>query len=163
GRTLLGRAAEPVTQLAESDAEIVLVAAFDAERATDHIAHLLPRHASVVSLDGARLPPAMLSAKPYLNGLNFATNFVFFRDAGGQHTRLATANYWSGYGPCAPIAWCRLFDEAGAVLAEWSEPLPAAGADFAIDSAEVRRRFGLPDFTGQLFVHVTQIAGHDVV
>ena len=32
-----------------------------------------------------------------------------------------------------------------------------------IDSAEVRRRFALPEFTGQLFIHILNIAGHDVV
>lgn len=163
GKTLLGRRCEPVTQLGECGAEAVLVVAFDAERPIGQLGHLLPKAAQVLSLDAARLPAAMLSARPYLNGLNFATNFVFFRDGGGHHTRLTTANYWSGYASCQPVAWCRLFDGAGAVLAEWSEPLPAADSGLAIDSAEVRQRFGLPEFTGQLFVHVTAIAGHDVV
>ena len=33
----------------------------------------------------------------------------------------------------------------------------------AIDSREVRARFDLPEFTGQLFMHAIGAAGHDVV
>ncbi|MFQ6017602.1 MAG: hypothetical protein ACE5KF_05350, partial [Kiloniellaceae bacterium] len=99
----------------------------------------------------------------YLNGLNFATNFVLFREQGGHHTRLVTANYWSGYGAEDPEFWCCLLDSDGAVLAEWRTPLPGANGAFVIDSAQVRRRFGLDEFTGQLFIHVLRIAGHDVV
>jgi hypothetical protein len=32
-----------------------------------------------------------------------------------------------------------------------------------IDSADIRARFGLPAFTGQLFVHAVGVAGHDIV
>lgn len=164
GRSLLGRRSQPVTDLPGSGAEVVLVTAFDAGRLVDHARHLLPPGAEVVTLDELRLPEAMLSQpRAYLSPLNFATNFVFFRDEAGQHTRLVTANYWSGYAPCRPRAWCRLFDSAGRVLAEWEEDLPPAGASFAIDSAAVRARFGLPAFTGQLFLHVMNVAGHDVV
>src|SRR4029079_8215620 len=38
---------------------------------------------------------------------------------------------------------------------------PGGGA-VAIDSREVRARFGLGDFVGQLFVHFVGAAGHDV-
>src|SRR5690348_18471427 len=42
GRSVLGRAAQPVTEIALSGARFVFVAAFDAGRAIDHIRHLLP-------------------------------------------------------------------------------------------------------------------------
>jgi hypothetical protein len=76
---------------------------------------------------------------------------------------LVTANYWSGYGAKNPEVWCCLLDEKGTPLADWREPLAGAGGTVVVDSAEVRRRFALPEFTGQLFVHVLGIAGHDVV
>ncbi len=57
--------------------------------------------------------------------------------------------------------WLTLFDGDGAVLAEWSEPC-GRGA-IVIDSREVRRRFELGDFAGQLFLHIAGAAGHDVV
>ena len=59
--------------------------------------------------------------------------------------------------------WLRLFDADGAVLATWEEAAPAGAGGIAIDSREVRARFGLPEFTGQLFVHAIGAAGHDVV
>jgi hypothetical protein len=164
GCDILGRRAQPVTDLPGAAVAAVLVAAFDSERLVDHIRHLLPPEADVVSLDDLRLPDNMLTVRgPYLSGLNFATNLALFRDADGQHTRLVTANYWSGYGAKAPEIWCCLMDHEGAALAEWREALPDAGGGIVIDSAEVRRRFGLGPFTGQLFLHVLRIAGHDVV
>ena len=39
----------------------------------------------------------------------------------------------------------------------------AACGAIVLDSREVRERFGLPEFTGQLFLHVVGAAGHDVV
>lgn len=164
GESLAGRPAQPVTDLPGCRAAAVLVASFDAGRLIDQIRHLLPAGASVTSLDEARLPDALLTdRRNYLNGLNFATNFAFFRDDDGQHTRIVSANYWGGYGAEAPRLWCCLFDEAGAVLAEWDQDLPPANATITIDSAEVRRRFALPAFTGSLFLHVAGIRGHDVV
>ncbi|MEO3428538.1 hypothetical protein AAFN88_06745 [Pelagibius sp. CAU 1746] len=164
GVEILGRQAQPVTDLPGSSAPKVFVTAFDAGRLIDHIRHLLPKDAEVVSLDALRLPEAMLTnTRNYLDSLNFATNLVFFREGGGHHTRLATANYWSGYGAKAPSAWCCLMDENGRPLAEWSDPLPGAGASVVIDSKDVRERFGLGDFCGSLFLHVCGIAGHDIV
>ena len=49
------------------------------------------------------------------------------------------------------------------MLAKWRETLAGPEASFAIDSAEIRARFGLPAFEGQLFIHVIGAAGHDVV
>jgi hypothetical protein len=164
GSEILGRQAQPVTDLPGCKVAKVFVTAFDAGRLVDHIRHLLPDGAEVASLDALRLPEAMLTnQRNYLDGLNFATNLVFFRDGGGHHTRLATANYWSAYGAKAPAAWCCLMDEDGRPLAEWTDPLPGANASVVIDSQEVRTRFGLGDFTGSLFLHVCGIAGHDVV
>ncbi len=163
GETLLGHDAQPVTDLAGSDADAVLIAAFDSSRLERHIAHLVPDGCRVMSLDEMRLDDALLSnRRDYLDRLNFSTNFAFFRDAGGLHTRLVTADYWSGYGADAPSLRLVLFGADGTVLAEWDEA-PAAGAGITIDSADVRRRFGLDEFTGQLFVHVAGAAGHDIV
>jgi hypothetical protein len=164
GRPVLGRRAQPVTEIGESGASIVFVAAFDAARTIDHIRHLLPRGAETLSLDAIRLPEGLLSnQKRYLDPLNFATNFVFFRDAGGLSTRLVTANYWAGYGAREIKLWLMLFGETGEALAEWSETVAPGAASIALDSREIRRRFALPEFTGQLFLHVVGAVGHDVV
>mgnify|MGYP001469336827 CR=1 FL=1 len=165
GSELLGHAARPVTELPSGGARAVLVAAFDADRPAANIAHLVPAGAEVLSFDAIRLPAEMMSdRRNYLAGINWATNFVFFRDGGGRHTRLVTANYWAAYGGKAgQRLWCRLFDADGAVLAEWTDPMPEANATVVVDSAAVRARFGLPEFTGSLFIHVLGAAGHDVV
>ncbi|HXQ65473.1 MAG TPA: hypothetical protein VN980_02790 [Alphaproteobacteria bacterium] len=164
GVTRLGQRAQPVTELPASAAKSLLVMAFDAGRLIDHIRHLLPRGIALESLDEMKLPPDMLgSARRYLDPLNFATNFVFFRDADGLHTRLVSANYWSGYGASEVAIWLCLFDEQGKQLAEWREELPPGPASIVVDSDEVRRRFSLPPFTGQLFVHVIGAVVHDVV
>ncbi len=164
GKTVLGHATQPVTDMKAAAAGKVFIVAFDAARPAGHIAHLVPDGAEVVSLDALRLPDDMLTdTRTYLNGLNFATNFVFFRDAGGHHTRLVTVNYWSDYGAKDPEVWCCLMDGDGRALAEWRDPLPGPGATVVIDSAEVRARFGLGEFTGQIFLHVLHAAGHDTV
>jgi hypothetical protein len=165
GGTLLGHAAQPVTAMPSSGAATVLVLCYDAKRRIDHIAHLLPHGAEVVSLDALRLPEALLTDKrTYLNPLNFATNFAFFREQDGHHTRVVSADYWQAYSRGAGgQVWACLFDSAGAVLAEWTQPLPGANHTMVIDSAEVRARHGLSDFTGQLFLHVVGAAGHDIV
>src|SRR5262249_24934968 len=114
--------------------------------------------------DALRLPGRLITnAQRYLDSLNFATNFAFFRDAGGKHTRVVTANYWFGHGARGVRYWARLFDEAGDVLADWEDTLPDAPAGIAIDSRAIRARFKLPEFTGQLFLTVIGAKGHDVV
>ena len=167
GREVAGRPAEPVSALISSDAKAVLVAAFDAERAVGQIRHLVPPGAEVLTLDIARLPSSMLTnARAYLDPLNFATNLVFFRDDdedGGHHTRLVSANYWSGYGAAKTQLWLRLYDGAGKALAEWTEELAPGTSSVVIDSREVRRRFGLKPFCGQIFLHAVGVAGHDVI
>ncbi len=176
-RTALGRPVQPVTAIGESDAAAVLVVAFDAARLIDHIRHLAPSGAAIESLDALRLPDDMLSNRGrYLDPLNFATNFAFFRDTdesdddaagtgggGGHHTRLVTANYWAGYGAGEVAVWFRLFGADGAALAEWRQALPPGPAGLTVDSRAVRARFGLGPFCGQLFVHVIGAAGHAVV
>jgi hypothetical protein len=157
-------AARPMTELAESGARTVLVAGFDARRTVALLRGLLPERMAVLSLDEARLPETHLTNKArYLDPLNFAMNFAFFRDADGLSTRLVTANYWAGYGATAVRFWLRLFDGAGRPIAEWEEPAPAGQGGIAFDSREVRARFGLGAFTGQLFVHAIGVAGHDIV
>ncbi|HWI26820.1 MAG TPA: hypothetical protein VN668_07595 [Stellaceae bacterium] len=164
GQPVLGRAAQPVTEIGQSGASLVFIAAFDAGRVLDHIRHLLPRDAEAVSLDAIRLPGPLLSnPRRYLDSLNFATNFVFFREQGGLSTRLVTANYWAGYGAAAVKLWLLLFGERGEVLAEWSEDVASGAGSIVLDSREIRRRFDLPEFTGQLFLHVVGAVGHDVV
>jgi len=164
GRKVLGQPAQPVTALKDSAARIVFVAGFDAERAVAHIQHLLPAGASVLSLDALRLPESIVPrGKRYLDPLNFATNFVFFREQAGLSTRLVTANYWSGYGSGALKLWLLLFDASGKTLAEWTENVAPGAAAIVIDSQAVRQRFALPEFTGQLFVHAIGAQGHDVV
>ncbi|HQU15293.1 MAG TPA: hypothetical protein PLO69_04200 [Gammaproteobacteria bacterium] len=164
-RPVLGHPVRPVTDLASaSPGSRLLVAAFDAERYVRQIRHLLAPETEIMSFDGLRIPDRMLTnPRHYLDPLNFATNFAFLRDAGGHHTRVTLCDYWSGYGATSPQLWLCLFDADGATLAEWDERPGAPGATLRIDSREVRRRFGLGDYAGSLFIHAHGIAGHDVV
>src|SRR3546814_14398439 len=61
GREILGRQAQPVTDLPGAKARTVFVTAFDAARLITQVKHLLPAGAAVVSLDALRLPDAMLT------------------------------------------------------------------------------------------------------
>ena len=159
----IGRTALAVSEIGAARADTILIAAFDADRLAQQISHLAPHCAEVMTLDAMRLEPSRLTnPRTYLDPLNFVTNFAFFRDSDTQHTRLATANYWSGYGAAETAIECVLFDAAGAAIARWREPLPGQAAAIVIDSREVRARFDLPPFEGQLFMHVVGAAGHDV-
>ncbi|MDX2027474.1 MAG: hypothetical protein SFW62_02430 [Alphaproteobacteria bacterium] len=164
GRVFRNHAAQPVTMLKDCACKSILVASFDSVKLVEHIRHLIPANTPLHSFDAFRLPDEMLSDRHrYLANINFANNFAFFRDAGGQHTRIVTANYWGTYGAKEPRAWCYLMDGKGQKLAEWIEPLPPANASVVFDSADIRTRFKLPEFTGQLFIHIIGAAGHDVV
>ncbi|MDF1794673.1 MAG: hypothetical protein P1U88_22380 [Thalassobaculaceae bacterium] len=164
GTTVLGHIAAPVTDIGASTATALLIPAFDTGRLIAHIRHLLPAGMRLVTLDDARLPDGMLSnPRKYLDPLNFAINHGFLRDGGGRHTRLVTANYWSGYGATGMRLWLRLFDADGKVLVTWEEDLPDGPAGIVIDSAEIRARFGLDAFAGTLFIHAIGARGHDVV
>ncbi|HET9018246.1 MAG TPA: hypothetical protein VFN46_01605, partial [Acetobacteraceae bacterium] len=164
GSPRAGHAARPLTDLPGSGARSVLLASFEAGRTAARVQPLAPEGATFATLDAVRLPERLLTnPRRYLDRLNFATNFSFFRERDGLSTRLVTANYWAGYGAREVRLWLRLFDASGAVLATWEEAVPAGAGGIAIDSAEIRARFGLPQFAGQLFVHVIGAAGHDVV
>lgn len=174
GSAFLGHSAQPLTDMKQGGAKAVLVLLFDAGRVLAPIAHLFPAGAKTLTLDDMRLPDDMLTNPgTYLDPLNFATNFALLRDMNGAssnipngeglHTRVASANYWTAHGAEKPELWLCLFGEDGAPLAEWREPLPVKDAPFALDSQELRQRFGLGDFTGSLFIHAIRIAGHDVV
>lgn len=164
GKNALGHRAEGVPALARSTARAVLVAAFDVDRLIGQIAPFVPQNCDVFSLDEMRIPAERLTNKgTYLDPLNFATNFALFRDTDMVHTRLVTANYWPGYGSKGIICWLTLFDGAGKVIAEWSEAPTAEAGAIVIDSRDVRQRFGLGEFAGQLFLHIAGAAGHDIV
>ena len=164
GTEFFGHKAQPVTMLQNGGYRAVFVASFDSGKLIDHIRHLVTGHVTWLSLDALRLPDELLSNRfNYLANLNFATNLAFFRDQAGHHTRVVTANYWSTYGAKDPRALCWLMDEKGQKLAEWIEPLPAANASITFDSAEIRARYKLPEFIGQLFIHIIGAAGHDIV
>ncbi len=160
----LGRIVRPVTELSQDRPDLIFVAAFDAARLIDQIRLFIPADTAIVSLDAVRLADDRLAnPRHYLDPLNFATNFAFFRDAGGHHTRVVTANYWSSYGASAPTLDLTLFAGDGTRLAQWREPMGPAGAGITLDSRAIRARFDLPEFCGQLFIHVIGAAGHDVV
>jgi len=164
GDMVLDRAAQPIPALRQSAARAVLVAAFDTDRLIGQLASFLPPNSEVFSLDAMRIPEERLTNRhTYLDPLNFATNFALFRDSATLHTRLVTANYWAGYGSTGVTCWLTLFDEGGSILAGWSEPATAEAGAITIDSREVRKRFRLGEFAGQLFLHVAGAAGHDIV
>ncbi len=164
GTTRAGCTAIALTGLAGRPERTLLIASFDAGGIVPRLRHLLPAGMRIATLDEARLPERMLTVpRRYLDKLNWATNFAFFRDGDGLSTRLVTANYWSRYGAAAMRLWLRLFAGDGAVLAEWEQEVPAGDGGIAIDSRAVRARFGLGEFAGQLFIHAIGVAGHDVV
>lgn len=144
--------------------KLLLILAFDAKRYQDHIAHLVNSDCEIISLDQIRLPDSMLVNKTqYLNPLNWATNFVWFKEQAGVHTKLVTANYWVKYGAKDVKVYCYLLDQNGKEIKRWVEALPNKLEIFSLDSKEVRARFGLNEFFGQVYVHYVGIAGHDVV
>ena len=164
GEYILRGEAQPVIDLPYSGAKTVFIVAFDAERLADNIGHLVPEGVKIVTLDEVRLDDDMISAsRYYLEPINFATNFAFFRDAGGHHTRIVTVNYWAGYGAKDVWFWCCLFGADGEILAEWRQELSDGVGSVVIDSREVRARFELNAFEGQLFIHAINAVGHDVV
>ena len=164
GENVLGRAAAPITELGDSPARAVFIAAFDADRMIAQLQPCFPDGARAFSLDAMRIPRDRLTdSTSYLDKLNFATNFAFFRDADRLHTRLVTVNYWSGYGAQTVTGWMTLFAGDGKILAEWCESFGSADNVIILDSREIRARFRLPEFCGQLFIHVVGVAGHDIV
>ena len=169
GETVLGQTTQPVTDLAAAKVSALLVMAFDAEKTVRDIAHLVPAGTEIVTLDEIRLSDDRLTnPKRYLDPVNFATNFAFFREApdgrdGQLHTRIATANYWHRYGATNVTLWLSLIDTSGVTIGQWNLDLPETPGGITIDSAEVCARFGLEEFTGQLFIHAIGVKGHDIV
>ncbi len=164
GKSFRGREAQPVSHLGETACATLFIASFEPERHQNQLRGQIPDHAACVSFADIKLPEDMLTEpRRYLSPLNFATNFAFFRDGSDSHTRLVTANYWARYGAKNVSIWCRLFGGDGAAVASWREPCEVAGQSIVIDSGDIRSRFGLPPFTGQLFLHATGIAGHDIM
>ena len=124
GSDRAGFKARAIVDLVESSARAVLITSFDADRHTARLRDFLPEGTEVVTLDAVRLPDALLTnRRRYLDPINFATNFVFFRDDDRMGTRLVTANYWSGYGAVQIRIWCRLFDQGGTVIAEFEQQI----------------------------------------
>ena len=164
GQMRAGHVAKAVTALPAARVNTVLLAAFDSARQAERLRGLLPPGAELVTLDSVRLPSSWLSVPGrYLEARNFATNFAFFRDDGHFATRLTTANYWAGYGAETVVFQHILFGQTGEVLAEWAQPAPSGPGGYVLDSQEIRARFGLGPFTGQLFIHAVGVRGHDVV
>lgn len=164
GKDVAGFRVQPVSRIAASDATTVFVTAFDADPLVAQIRSWLPKGAAIRTLDGLRLPETLITDKKrYLSTYNFVTNLVLFSESGTRHTRMVSANYWAGYGAKGVRAWLRLFDRDGKELATWEETLAPGVASFVVDSREVRARFGLGDFEGQLFVHMIDVSGHDVL
>ena len=164
GSDLAGCKAQPITDLPNSCTGTLFITAFDSKILKKQINHLIPSNCNVVSFDDCRLEDRFLTNKnKYLDNLNFATNFAFFRDEDGARTRLSTANYWSGYGSQNVELNLTLFGEDGNVLADWNETIGDGSTAVIIDSRDVRKKFSIGDFVGQLFIHVTGIAGHDIV
>ena len=164
GQSRLGHITKPVTQILETPPKALFIVSFDQDLLTSHLATLLPKDCQIFSLKSLKLAPEMLTnARAYLDPLNFATNFAFFRDEDNLHTRLATANYWTSYSGKPARIWCHLLDTQGMPIVTWEESLTHPGASFVLDSKEIRKRFSLDAFCGQLFLHVVGAAGHDIV
>jgi hypothetical protein len=159
-----GFAAKSLTELPASKATLLFVAEFDGETRLSRLGTYRPDIAEIASFDTLRLDAGWLTnPKHYLDPLNFVSDFLLLRDAGGFHTTISTINYWHNHGAADTRLWCRLFGEDGGVLADWEQKLPAGACGIRLDSAEVRARFGLGDFTGSLFVHVIGSAAHDTL
>ena len=144
GKLWLGHSCQSVNDMQDTEADTIFVIAYDANRLVNQISHLLPVGHQLITMDSLRLPDNMLTNhNTYLDPMNFATNFVFFRDTRTSHTRLVTTNYWARYGATNVRLWLRLFGENGSILAEWTEDILKDGQSILIDSQAVRTRFSL--------------------
>ena len=157
--------ARALTELPQIAAKAVLIAAFDAGRVSARIAHCcrkgrsasrsMKRSCRRTTADIPRAIPRPAELRHQLR--------VFPRPGRTVHAaRLGQLLGWLrrkiGSALAAPVRrrW----------HARWRHgkrncrPVPGG---FALDSREVRARFGLPAFTGQLLMHAIGAAGHDVV
>lgn len=142
--------------------DMLIVLDFD-DRHLGPIRHVLPSSCDVRTLEAVQLPSEMQTVAPYLSGLNFATNFVWMCEKEGVHTRLFTTNYWARYGAQNPMLHAYLFDENGKELVRWVDTFSDTEHAFVLDSKEIKKRFGLDDFMGQLFIHMVGAKGHDIL
>ena len=101
---------QPLTELAKSSAQILLILAFGKDNFLSAISPYLAKEMKIYSLDDVRLD-ALAEANNYLTPLNFATNFAFFREQDGFHTSLITANYWHRYGAKDVYFVCTLLEK----------------------------------------------------
>ena len=164
GNKIAGLTAKPIDCFKDTNFGALFIVAFDVDRLKNQISHLISENYPVHSLDEMRLEGSWLTnTRQYLSAENFATNYAFFREKGGLSTRLSTVNYWSNYGAKSVTLNFLLFDQSGSIIADWSEVFKEAGAAIIVDSTYVRRKFGLPEFIGQLFIHVVGVKGHDIV
>jgi len=164
GSDRAGFEAQPLTALAACGAALLFVADFDPEPLLAQLGPYRPPIAAIESLEALKLEPKWLTnPRTYLDRLNFVSDFLFFRDEGGIHTTVSTINYWHGHGAADTMLWCRLFSRDGEALATWEEILPRSASGIVLDSAAIRRRFGLGEFTGSLFVHAIGVAAHDTL
>ncbi|MBP6951463.1 MAG: hypothetical protein KA112_03290 [Alphaproteobacteria bacterium] len=153
-----------ISQIQHDKIEKLFILSFDPQKHLTQMGHLLSPSCEVSSLKELRLPDVMLTdPSNYLSDLNFSTNFAFFREEEGWHTRLKSANCWTKYDAKNVKLWAILFDQNGKTLAQWEESVPATVHSIVIDSRDIKKRFNLPDFTGQLFVHFTHTKGHSIV
>lgn len=153
-----------ISQIQQDKPQKLLILSFEPEKHLTQMGHLVPPSCEVMSLKELRLPEEMLTdPKNYLSDLNFSTNFAFFREEDGWHTRIKSANCWAKYGSKNSKLWAILFDDKGKKLAEWNEALSPSVHSLVIDSRDIKKRFNLPDFTGQLFIHITGTQGHSIV
>lgn len=164
GAVRAGHIARSVRSLRATTAATVLIASFGGESLLGRIAALVPDGKAVMTLTPAKLPSHLITnPRRYLDPVNFAVNFAFFRDDDHFGTRLTTANYWSAYGARSVRLYLRLYGQEGDLLAEWQQAVPFDAGSVSIDSREVRTRFSLQPFVGQLFIHAVGAAGHDVL
>ncbi len=164
-QTTLETPVVPLTNLEQYNGiDLLFIPVFESAPIVAQLQSIIPAGCEVLTLDTMQLAERFLADKRrYLNPINFATNLLFFRDDGTSHMRLVTANYWSAYGAKTPFVWGRLFDGDGNTLVDFEKRLGEANQLFELDSAALRQEFQLPDFCGQVFLHVVGAAGHDIV
>ncbi|MDI9409753.1 MAG: hypothetical protein QM523_10995 [Candidatus Pacebacteria bacterium] len=162
----LGHQTRLLCDLPATNCDAVFVIDFDHGKRQAQLAPILPS-VPLISLSAMRLPDELLTVKyNYLDRLNFAGDFILFRNQDQWQSRVATANYWLGHGGSGIKLWLRLFDGDGTVLATVTRPLPDHGGSVIIDSLEFTRDF--PElknkgFCGSLFIHAIGAKGHDVI
>ncbi len=162
--TPCGKNPRLITDIKTDQPKVLFIPSFEANKYLNQMSHILPQGCEIITLDDLKLPEEMLSnPHNYLEDTNWATNFCYFREKDGWHTRLGTANYWNKYGADKVHIECTLFDESGEEIAHWVEELKPLQHSIFIDSQDIKKRFNLPDFMGQIFLHVVGAKGHSVV